>query len=190
MKTSADHSISVELSRALTRERGVRTLAFTLIEFILVMALLAVVMAFSAPSLSRFFRQRHLEEEAMRFLALTEHGRNEAISQGLPMVIWIDPETQEYGMEAKPGFPVQAARSRQFALHPDIQFETETTVSTREGWLEVAEFEPDGTLGLDSLEMISLVDRKGRGLILSQTTNQWGYEILNPTDYASRTRRR
>src|SRR5262249_19567201 len=72
--------------------------AFTLIELILVMALLAIVLGISAPSLSRFFRGRSLESEAQRFLALTRHAQSRAVSEGVPMVVWLWPKQRSYGM--------------------------------------------------------------------------------------------
>ncbi len=57
--------------------------AFTLIEFILVMGLLAVVIALSAPSLSNFFRGRKLESEARRFVSVTRYGQSRAVAEGL-----------------------------------------------------------------------------------------------------------
>jgi len=169
---------------------GRRRAAFTLIEFILVMALLAGAMAFSAPLLSRFFRQRHLEDEATRFLALTEYGRNEAVSQGFPMVVWIHPESQQYGLEPDPGFPLVSARSRVYTLHQDVRFELETRPDTKNGLVDAATFGPDGALALESLQALSLIDRQGEELIVAQTTNGWGYEILKPSDYVSRNQRR
>src|SRR5689334_18148384 len=53
--------------------------AFTLIELILVMALLAIVMAVSAPALSNFMRGRTLDSEARRFVSLTRYGQSRAV---------------------------------------------------------------------------------------------------------------
>src|SRR5438067_13878805 len=85
--------------------RSARTLrAFTLVELILVMAVLATIMALSTPSLSRSLRNRNIEQEAKRFIALTEYARGEAVSQGVPMTIWIDVEAGAFGVEPKAGF--------------------------------------------------------------------------------------
>ena len=65
--------------------------AFTLIELVLVMVLLATLLAISAPTLSRSFKGRALEQEAVRLLAATVYAREEAVSQSLPMTLWIDP---------------------------------------------------------------------------------------------------
>ena len=50
------------------------------------MALLAMVLAVSAPALSRFFKGRTLDSEAHRFLALTRHAQQRAVSEGVPVV--------------------------------------------------------------------------------------------------------
>ncbi len=63
--------------------------AFTLIELILVMAMLAIVISVALPSLKGFFRGRNLDSEARRFLSLTRYGQSRAVSEGVPMVLWI-----------------------------------------------------------------------------------------------------
>ncbi len=75
-----------------------------MIELILVMALLAITASIVAPALGSFFRGRTLDSEARRLLALTRHGRERAISEGIPMLLWIDSQHWEYGLEAEPGF--------------------------------------------------------------------------------------
>ena len=76
--------------------RGLR--ALTLIELILVMALLVVVIALLAPTLGNFFRGRTLESEARRFVALSHYARSRAVSEGVPMVLWLDPVQKAYGL--------------------------------------------------------------------------------------------
>lgn len=72
---------------------------FTLIELLLVMGMLIIVMSVSAPLLVRFFHGRGIDSEARRFLALTRYGQSRAVSEGVPMVLWIDPELGRYGLE-------------------------------------------------------------------------------------------
>jgi prepilin-type N-terminal cleavage/methylation domain-containing protein len=73
---------------------------FTLMELILVMALLVIVLGIAAPSLSRFFRSRNLDLEARRFLSLTHYGQSRAASEGVPMVLWINAQGATYGLQA------------------------------------------------------------------------------------------
>ena len=85
--------------------------AFTLIELILVMTLLAIVLAVSSPALSKFFKGRGLDNESRRFLALTRHAQSRAVSEGVPMVLWFDPEARTYGVNADNTFVEDDARA-------------------------------------------------------------------------------
>jgi type II secretion system protein H len=173
---------AVKLGRFLSAAR-----AFTLIEFVLVMALLATLMALAAPSLAGSMRQRALDQEAVRFLALTEHARNEAVSRGVPMVIWIDPETRRFGLESKPGHLLMEPRKLEFALAPEVHFELERRASVGRTMATI-EFGPDGWLVWDSLDWVRLVDRRQSGMLIARGTNGWGYEIVKEHEQASQRR--
>src|SRR3954451_20071745 len=77
-----------------SRKRG-----FTLVELILVMALLAIVMAVSAPALSNFFRGRTLDSEARCLMSLTRYGQSRAVSEGIPMLLIIDTRRGAYRLQ-------------------------------------------------------------------------------------------
>src|SRR2546421_9923316 len=85
-------------------EMRVAKAAFTLIELILVMAMLLIVLAVSAPALSNFFRGRTLDSEARRFLSLTRYGQSRAVSEGGPMVLWIDAKNGTYGLQEEASY--------------------------------------------------------------------------------------
>jgi prepilin-type N-terminal cleavage/methylation domain-containing protein len=78
--------------------------AFTLIELILVMALLAT--SWRLPRrLSRVpYADRNLRQEAARFVALTEFARSEAISRGIPMIVWVDSRCASFWCGGQTGF--------------------------------------------------------------------------------------
>ena len=97
--------------------------AFTLVELILVMVVMVTILAFVAPTLGRSFKQRGLDEQAVRMLALTEYGRDEAISEGVPTQVWIDPISGNFGVEAVPGYPDREIRTKQYSLPADVHFE-------------------------------------------------------------------
>ena len=149
---------------------------FTLVELVVVMALLAIVAALSAPTMSRSIRARNLNGEAVRFIAATEYGRDEAVSQGVPMTVWIDPATQRFGVEPRAGFEGIESRSREFAVNADIHFEMDSAAAGG-GIVQVAEFAPDGVPGTSSLETVRLVDRFDSEVIVVRTKDGWGYEI-------------
>lgn len=157
-------------------QKNSRSPGFTLVELIIVMALLALVTAFAVPSLSRSMRQRNINDEAARLLALTEYARSEAVSQGVPMSVWLDPKGQRFGVEPKTGFEGDVARDKEFSLNPDIHFEVELA-ATRDGVADAVEFSPDGAPASSSIGTIKLVDRFDATVTLSRTADKWGYEI-------------
>ena len=144
------------------------------------MALLTVVMALAAPSLSRSMRQRNLNGEAARFLAATEYARDEAISQGVPMTVWINPNTQHFGVEPKAGYDSAATRDREFAVDPDIHFEV-TGGTRKNAEIEAVEFGPEGSPALTSVDAVQLVDRFKSAVTVARTSDGTGYEILKET---------
>ena len=75
--------------------------AFTLIELILVMALLVIITSLAAPSMAKFIRGRALDSEARRMVALMHVGQSRAVSEGLPMVLWVDEKQGAYGLQAE-----------------------------------------------------------------------------------------
>ena len=150
---------------------------FTLVELIIVMMLLAVVAALAVPSLSRSMRQRNLDEEATRLLALTEYGRDEAVSQGVPMVVWIDAKSQRYGVEPKAGFDADETRTRDYNMNPDVQVEIDKAAVSG-GVVEAIEFAPDGALTSSSVNSVRLVDRFNSVINISRTTDGWSYELV------------
>ena len=157
-------------------QRSDPSAGFTLVELILVMALLAVIAAFSAPSLARSLRQRNLDGEAARLLALSEYGRDEAVSQGVPMTVWVDPKGR-MGVEPKTGYEGDESRSRQFDLNADIHFELDRA-ATQNGVVDVMEFGPDGAPSPTSIDAVRLVDRFQSQITVARTSDGWSYEIV------------
>jgi len=78
--------------------------AFTLVELILVMALLIIAVSLVTPAVSKFFNGRTLDSEVRRFVALTHYGQSRAVSEGVPMMLWIDERKQTYGLKEEPGY--------------------------------------------------------------------------------------
>jgi len=74
---------------------------FTLIELILVLALLVIITSIAAPAMSRFVRGRALDSEARRLIALMHAAQSRAVSEGAPMMLWVDEKAGGYGVEAE-----------------------------------------------------------------------------------------
>jgi type II secretion system protein H len=167
--------------------------AFTLVELVLVMALLCVILAIAAPSLSRSMHGRNLIQEATRLLALTDFARDEATSKGVPMVVWVNQETGQFGVRAKSGYEDAGARSKQFTLADGIRFDALTVATGTAsftgnadskqypGESEAVEYAPDGTIDPASDTAVRLVDQSNSTVGIEQATDAWGYEIVtNP----------
>ena len=165
------------------------------------MALLVTLAAIAVPTLSRSMRGHNLDGQADRLLALTEYGRDEAVSQGIPMVMWIDVDGSRFGVDTKPGYGSgsENARSREYSLADDTHFDpvgqgmvssvplagtaaqsqtAGVAIGGAHGGVIVAEFAPDGTLDPGSLPNVRIVDRAGEALSISQTADAYGYEIV------------
>jgi type II secretion system protein H len=158
--------------------------AFTLIELILVLALLAIVTSLAAPSLSSFFRGRALQSEARQLLSLTHAGQSRAISAGFPMLLWIDKDGRAYGLEeessAQGGTPSAAdPRAEEFSINDNLQIEAVDAASLAVNGrrLPAIRFLPDGAVDETSPRSVRLTALSGETLWLIQATNRLNYEI-------------
>jgi type II secretion system protein H len=167
------------------------TVAFTLIELILVMALLATILAVSAPSLSRFFRSRNLESEALRFLALTRAAQSRAVAEGVPMVVWFDTKLRAYGLNADKSYVEDDTKAEQFTLDEtlelDLRYSADAVAMGRASvfqnekqttsGLYLLHFNPDGFASLSSPEAVIFRQGKDSELWVAQSRNRLNYEI-------------
>ena len=163
--------------------------AFTLIELILVMTLLVIVLGVSAPSLSRFFRGRTLDSEAKRFLALTRYGQSRAVSEGVPVVLWIDSRQGEYGLQADASYVEEDTKAREFQVHSDLKVEVEQSVFAQKQaslWkgrgglganLPKIRFTPEGFISETSPELIVFRQGKEDEIWMGPNQNHLNYEI-------------
>lgn len=173
--------------------------AFTLVELILVMALLLIVLAVAAPSLANFFRGRTLDAEARRFLSLTHYAKSRAVGEGLPMVLWIDASRSLYGLEAAPGYLITDSNALHYALAEDLEIEAVAPAgrdfSSRDfdtgltpdvtlpglGRLPAIRFSPDGFIGETSPVAVLIQEKDRQAVWITQTTNRLNYAIrTNP----------
>ena len=152
--------------------------AFTLVELILVMVLLTTLLVLAAPSLSRSFRQHNLEQEAARLLAMTEYGRDEAVSQGVPTTVWIDPVTGSFGVEAQTGYAADETRRKEYRLSADVHFDLSQALVVQGGLVDAVQFDPDGTPDPTSMVAIRIVDKSNSAVTLTRTADGWSYEIV------------
>ena len=168
-----------------------RCRGFSLIELILVMTMLMIVLAVAFPSLKSFFRGRDLDSEALRFLSLTRYGQSRAISEGVPMMLWIDARQGVYGLETQTGYTDADGKAMEFELDDELSVEVPMAAAARStfsqhavaglGNVPAIRFQPDGFVSETSPE--SIVIRQGRddAIWITQSANRLNYEIqANP----------
>ncbi len=170
-----------------TRSGATRTPGFTLIELVIVMALLTALVAYSAPSLALFFRGREMTEEARRFLALTRLARSEAISRSEAMEVWADPESGSYGLEPYGAFYTASDQSGdgstgytkgkplEFVLPDGLEFEISASDSGNGQEASIV-FNPDGSL--DDLSIRAIEFRNQRDETLRVVRARRGAQYL------------
>lgn len=192
--------------RQLHTARTRPTNAFTLIELILVMAILAIAVAYTAPALANFFRGRSLDSEARRLLALCREAQSRAVSEGVPVDLWVDANRGCFGVEAEPSYEEQDPRAQEHRLEADLRLEVtelsrlslvsqssrsslpqepvetaaeagvKTEFSTHPQ-LPRIRFMPDGSIDPESPGAVRLVGRDEQGITLMQSRNRLTYEI-------------
>jgi prepilin-type N-terminal cleavage/methylation domain-containing protein len=171
-------------------------LGFTLIELILVMAMLTIILSVTAPSLSRFFQGRTLDAEAKRFLGLTRYGQSRAVSEGIPMILWIDEVERSYGLEAEPSYLEDDSKALVFDMHEDVQLEVLLPASTTAtfslqrassvGQRILIRLTPDGFIGENCPEWIVFRQNQDDEVWLGPSRNRLNYEVKPANELASR----
>lgn len=156
--------------------RTARRAAFTLVELVLVLAVLVVAISLIAPALSRFIQGQALDSEARRLLALAHAGHSRAVSEGAPVRLWLDAEEGSYGLEKEPAGPDAVdTNALEFTLDEHVKMEPATLIGT--GGQAAILFLPDGTVDEGSPKVVQLKDGMGATIELIQTRNKDGYEI-------------
>lgn len=174
--------------------------AFTLIELILVMTLLTVAISVTAPALANFFRGRSLDSEARRLLALTHEGQSRAVSEGVPIDLWIDASQSKFGLEAQTSYEAEDAKAIEFTLEADVQLEvvsaiggaasqqgslrstlsasaTQSAARSRHATLPKISFLPDGTVATTSPQAVRIRSRDDHVLEVGLSRNRMNYEL-------------
>ena len=162
---------------------------FTLVELMLVMALLVIMLGFVAPSLSRFFRGRNLDSEARRLLSLTRYGQSRAVSEGVPMLLWLDPKLGTYGLKAQTGYTDRDQKAVEYTLAQDLQMEVQMSPRMQTNFWTMAPkqsklnqpticFLPDGFISETSPDRILLRETRDNDAVwIGASANHLAYEI-------------
>ena len=111
------------------------------------MALLTMTASITAPTLAKFFRGRTLDLEARRLLAMTRNGQNRAISEGIPIDLWVDPTGRTVGLDAEPSFEKEDPRAVQFDVDSGIRIDVVKRMA-RLADISFADRAPEGSVQL------------------------------------------
>jgi type II secretion system protein H len=182
-----------------TEPRSNRRDGFTLLELILVLALLAIAVSIVTPRLSGFASGRAFDSETRRLLALTHAARSRAISEGHPIVLWIDTTAGTYGLRRDGPVSNVDTNALEFAIAPGIEivFDTpdalvgQTATSRRPqvpplpnavsvGPLQILpgiRMMPDGSVDESSPQSIRITNADGTALWLVQGSDRRHYEL-------------
>ena len=155
------------------------------------MALLGIVLAIASPTLSRFFKSRNLDSEARQFMALTRAAQSRAVSEGVPMVLWVDTKQRTYGLNADKSFVEQDPKAEQFALDDKVDIAVRPTADARaaseaspfknekpdSGGRYTLRFNPDGFVSAGSPEIVVFAQKDNGEVWVAQSRNRLNYEI-------------
>ena len=132
-----------------------------------------------------------LNFEARRMLSLTHYAQSRAISEGVPVILWVNPAESTYGLTIQSTFGDLEGdmRAVRYAVDSGLTLETPQGASaaiserddeklgiTTEG-LSVIRFTPDGFLDESSVTKITIRQGAEAALEVVPTFNRLGYEI-------------
>jgi type II secretion system protein H len=162
---------------------------FTLIELILVMALLLIVMAVAAPAFKPFFQARDLDGEARRLLSLAQYGQSRAVSEGIPVDLWLDARERRYGLSAAPGYldAVEDLRAVEYRMAERLEMEVMLPLTGRSDMWQAMprgmtnattiRFLPDGFVAETSPWGVKISPQGGDPVWINLSSNRLRYAI-------------
>ena len=158
--------------------------AFTLIEMIFVLALLVIITSIAVPHMAGFIRGRALDSEARRVMAAMHVAQSRAVSEGMPMVLWVDEKGGAYGFETETsgqnGDPKAEKLTMDATLGIAVVSAANATPITFKN-LPAIRFQADGTIDEDSPPTLRLTDSDGFSRTFSENTARTGYDVYDST---------
>jgi hypothetical protein len=145
--------------------------------------------------MASFFRNRTLSFEARRMLSLSHYGQSRAVAEGVPVVLWVNPQNSTYGLTVQASYNDESGdlHAVTYVADPTLTLETPTVASgdtseqddeklgLAEG-VSAIRFTPDGFIDQASVAKITIRQGNGNGLELVPTANRLAYEIQPATD--------
>ena len=152
------------------------------------MALLSIVIAIGAPRLAKFFHGQTVQEEGQRLLALTRYGQSRAASEGLPMILWMNPANGTYGLRVQDGFsaggttaPAGTGRDVSYKLGDGLRFQFEQGVPLPKQGASIL-LAPDGSIEESSLRRVVIEQDDGDWSAIAEAENHLSYVTVQRTN--------
>ena len=165
-----------------TQSRG-----FTLVELILVLAIIVVGVSFISPHLGGFFRGRTMQSEARQIISMAHAAQSRAVSGGVPVILWFDKDKNTYGFEEEPGYTDKDPKADEYTVNENLKIEIPEDDNALPQPASESDnphmnmphitFLPDGTVADGSPRTIKLVDQNGPTLSVTQTKDRNQYEV-------------
>jgi len=169
-----------------------RSRGFTLIELILVLAVIVIGVSFISPHLAGFFRGRTMQSEARQMISMAHAAQSRAVSGGVPVILWFDKDKNTYGFEEESGYTDKDPKADEYMLNENLKIEipeddnatTQPTVESDDPHMNLPHitFLPDGTVADGSPRTIKLVDNNGPTLSVTQSKDRNQYEVAATQD--------
>ncbi len=150
--------------------------AFTLIELLLVLVVLAMALGIAAPAISGWGRGSRLRDAGDEFLATANWARAQAIATSRIHRLNVDAQAGRYWVSAQDGLefvPLDVEYARETLLPMNVTI-TVTDFESRS--LDFLAFDPTGRT---SPRMVQLADDRGQVTIVCQTPAE-GFRLLKP----------
>lgn len=156
--------------------------AFTLLELILVLVILAIIVSAVAPSLRSFGVGRSRQDMALLIVQLARHGHDEAVNEGHTYRLNLDPQQRQFSLTAEEAgvfHPIADDSGRTYTLPDGMTMETDVPHQP-DGWH--IDFRPTGRCDVAS---IKLTDKLGQEVTISCPSPTENY-IVVPTQQGAR----
>jgi len=156
--------------------------AFTLVELLAVLVLIAMMCALAAPALSHFMRGRTQDSEVQRFLALTHYGQSRAVSEGVPMLLWIDPQTGTYGLQQETGYTDGDTKALEYEVGKDLQINVVKALNVARPAHTMRNqpairFMPDGAADAASVTGVTIQEDHDKPVLIAKSASGLSYEV-------------